>query len=351
MSIVRLPRRARFSVISADCIEDKRLSWESRGLLIYLLSKQDSWIVQIKDLINQTKACIGVRSGRDKVYKLLKELRCAGYLWRDYARTGGTFSGVEYVVSEEPDLEAGAEYMRELEAKALAKGKGPFPDFPETVAPVTDSAFTAQPFTGNTETIDKTERALSIEKAPKNFTAEVSAEDSSLAAVEAKATAHSPVPGEPANYPQSPDAKTYAAWHAYARAYKARYHSWPVCNKTVLGKVTQVVDRVGDLAAQVATYFVTHDESAYAKSGCHPVGLLLSNCEGYATRAQQAERVKKLAEQSKRSAPVATVEPTTAPQTTAPKSEASLAGKAALDALMPRRRGMHRVGEATAVAC
>lgn len=344
MSIVRLPRRARFSIISAECIEDKRLSWESRGLLIYLLSKQDSWVVQIKDLINQTKQCIGVRSGRDKVYKLLKELRCAGYLWRDYARTGGTFSGVEYVVSEEPDLEAGAEYMRELEAKALAKGKGPFPDLPETVTPATESAFTAQPFTGKPETIDKTERAISIEKASKNFTAEVSADDSSLAAVEAKATAHSPAPGEPDSYPQDPQAKTYGAWHAYARAYKIRYQSWPLCNKTVLSKIGQVVDRVGELAPLVATYFVTHDESTYAKSGCHPVGLLLSNCEGYATRAQQAERVKKLTEQSKRSAPVATAEPATAPQPAAPKSEAALAGKAALDALMPRRRGMNRVG-------
>jgi hypothetical protein len=236
--------------------------------------------------------------------------------------------------------------MRELEAKALAKEKRPFPDLPETVAPAPDSAFTAQPFTENTETIDKTERALSIEKAPKNFTADDSAGDSSLAAVEAKATAHSPAPGEPATYPQSPGAKSYATWHAYARAYKARYQSWPVCNKTVLGKITQVVDRVGDLAPLVATYFVTSDESAYAKSGCHPVGLLLSNCEGYATRAQQAERVKKLAEQSRRSAPVATAEPATAPQPAAPKSEAALAGKAALDALMPRRRGMNRVGTA-----
>ena len=75
MSIIRLPRRDRYAVISSACIEDKRLSWEARGLLIYLLSKKDNWQVKIKDLINQTKDCLGVRSGRDKVYKVLKELR------------------------------------------------------------------------------------------------------------------------------------------------------------------------------------------------------------------------------------------------------------------------------------
>lgn len=351
MSIVRLAHKTRFSVIASSCIEDTRLSWEARGLLIYLLSKKEDWVIRMTDLLSQTRHCIGVRSGRDKVYKLIRELRCAGYLWRDFTRCGGEFVGVEYVVSEDPDLEAGAAYMQELEERAQSKSvKPPFTGLPETVAPVTPS-----PFTGKPETIDKTERAISIEKT--NTTADLGqAQESgggdSLDAVGAKAKpqakAHSPAPGEPANYPQNPTAASYAPWHAYAQAYKRRYQSWPLCNTTVLSQMAKVVGRVGDLAPAVATYFVTSDNSDFAKSQCHPVGVLLKNCEGYATRAQQAERLKQVQEQVRRATeqpPVAAAEPVFALEAVKPKAEGSQAGRAALEALRPRRRGMQRVGE------
>ena len=351
MSIIRLPRRDRYAVISSACIEDKRLSWEARGLLIYLLSKKDNWQVKIKDLINQTKDCLGVRSGRDKVYKVLKELRCAGYLWRDFSRCGGTFAGVEYVVSEDPDLESGAAYMRELADKAAQKGQVvPFPSLPESVVPAP-----AQPFTEKPETIDKPEKATSTEKAP--ISAEgagaVSDDDKDAAEPEAKAEQQTESPGKalPANYPKSPDAKSYAPWMAYAQAFRARYRLWPVCNKAMLGRMCQLVDRVGDLAARVAQYYVTNETGPQATASTHSVGFMLQNCEGLATRAQAAERAAearcKARSEAAKIAAATTNAAAQIPETPKVKGDPSDVARLAMADLLKRNgRGMGRVGGA-----
>lgn len=351
MSIVRLPRRHRFSVISADCIEDKRLSWEARGLLVYLLSKKDDWVVQIKDLINQTRGCLGVRSGRDKVYKLLKELRCAGYLWRDYSRCGGTFAGVEYVVSEEADLEAGADYMRELAEKAASKGQVvPFPSLPETVAPAP-----AEPFPAKPETIDKTQKAFSTEKAPNSAGGADASSDGGQGCAEHEAKAEEPTaPVDktlPATYPKNPAAKTYEPWMAYARAYRARYRLWPVCNKAMLGRMSQLVDRVGDLAPRVAQYYVASETGPQATASNHSVGYMLQNCEGLATRAQAADRAaqaRALArDEAAKAAAQAANAGAAAPAPVKPKDEPSEAALSAMATLLKRNgRGMARVGGA-----
>lgn len=347
MSIVRAARKSNFYMLPASVIEDKRLSWAARGLLVYLLSKPDNWRVQITDLLNQTKQAIGGRSGRDKVYKLINELRASGYLYQEFIREGGNFRGVEYEVSDTPDLEQAALYVASLQTKAASRDKQapeqPFTGLPETVAPYTET-----PFTGKPETLDKTERATKTEKAityGDPGQAEESTGGDLPSAVTAKA--HSAAPGEPANYPQNPAKPSYAPWHAYARAYRARHQSWPVCNPAVLSKMSQVAARVGELAALTASYYVTHDSATHLVTACHPVGALLSNCEGYATRAQQAERVKQVQAQAVRSAenaPVTAADLIPTPKPAPAKSRQ--AGNAALKAIKPRRTAVESAGVA-----
>ncbi len=67
-----------FTQVRNSLLEDKRLSWEARGLLAYLLSKPSNWTVRIGDLLNKSPA------GRDAVYTILRELKAAGYL--EYCR-------------------------------------------------------------------------------------------------------------------------------------------------------------------------------------------------------------------------------------------------------------------------
>lgn len=90
-----------------DTAQDRTISFEARGMLAYLLSKPADWIVQPKDL--QQKDC-----GRDKVYRILKELEEHHYLAREFIREKGVVKGIEYIVHEEP-----------------------FPENPDTVEPYT----------------------------------------------------------------------------------------------------------------------------------------------------------------------------------------------------------------------
>ena len=81
MTTIRTPNvsdRRGFSMPRSTAQDGKRsgggISFEARGVLAYLLSKPDDWIIQIADLMAEG----GI--GRDKVKNILKELRDALYL-------------------------------------------------------------------------------------------------------------------------------------------------------------------------------------------------------------------------------------------------------------------------------
>jgi len=111
-----------YFILSRAAAQDETLSWEARGVLAYLLSKPDDWIVQPHDL---QQCC-----GRDKVYKILDELIAHKYLIRITNRQkSGALNGYQYKVYEQP----------------LIDGETPFPDSPYTV----------QPYTANTDSTDQ----------------------------------------------------------------------------------------------------------------------------------------------------------------------------------------------------
>lgn len=74
--IIRGSKKGGYTKISNLTINDKRLSWEARGLLAYLLSKPDDWCVSVVNIINSGPA------GINKVRRILKELEKFGYLQR-----------------------------------------------------------------------------------------------------------------------------------------------------------------------------------------------------------------------------------------------------------------------------
>ncbi len=129
-TIIRAPRRHRFVIIDQRAIEDTRLSWAARGLLGYLLSRPDDWKVLINDLRKRGDL------GRDGIYKVLRELREAGYVRFLRARDQqGRIRGGSYLVQEIPD--------------------SPHPDLPDTVEPDT-----AAPDPVNPEALLNTDRDL-----------------------------------------------------------------------------------------------------------------------------------------------------------------------------------------------
>jgi len=87
-----------FDIIDKRTVNDTRLSWEARGLLITLLSFQDDWVVNMKHL-----ATISPNAGRDKLKRILDELEEYGYLTKAYVRQEtGSFGEVERTVYEMP---------------------------------------------------------------------------------------------------------------------------------------------------------------------------------------------------------------------------------------------------------
>lgn len=80
-------------------------------------------------------------------------------------------------------------------------------------------------------------------------------------------------------------AKTHRAWTAYAVAYQRRYGVWPIWNASIGGRMSQLVDRVGqELAPKVAYHYVAKVEDPRVLKDMHSVALLLSGAEKWATQ-------------------------------------------------------------------
>lgn len=102
-TIIRATRRDRSFTIDQRTIEDEYLSWAARGLLCYLLSRPDDWELRTDEL------CGSGNLRRDGIYRLLRELREAGYLYHEDERDkrgrirGGTY--YIYETLENPDTD------------------------------------------------------------------------------------------------------------------------------------------------------------------------------------------------------------------------------------------------------
>lgn len=78
MSIVRVEKNRDFTTVANRPFRDRRMSFDARGLLAFLLTKPDDWEVDTDNLINESP-----NAKRDKILALLKELEVFGHLWRD----------------------------------------------------------------------------------------------------------------------------------------------------------------------------------------------------------------------------------------------------------------------------
>lgn len=152
-NIIRTPKDAEhpYLAISRTVAQDRRLSYEARGVMLYLLSKPNDWEVRPADL--EQDGC-----KRDKVYRILAELKEYGYLVRERARTAdGRMEWLPYRVCEQPSPLTEKPEMDEPLQEALQ----PFTEKPE-VAPYTGLPDTVLPYTEKPH-IYKVERVQSRE--------------------------------------------------------------------------------------------------------------------------------------------------------------------------------------------
>ena len=141
ITVIRAPRDSThaYFAISRALAQDSRLTFEARGVLAYLLSKPGDWEIKVTDLQREGN------TGRDRTYRILRELRDAGYLHRDCERKDdgtfvwGPYRLYEVPLPENPDMDAPQQ-----------EATRPLPENPDMDAP-----YTAHPYTENQE-MDKT---------------------------------------------------------------------------------------------------------------------------------------------------------------------------------------------------
>lgn len=161
----------RYFMMLRATAQHRALSYEARGVLAYLLSKPNDWEVKVKDL--QQEGC-----GRDKVYRILRELETFRYLTRELIRVNGTVKGIEYVVYESP-----------------------FPEKPDT----------AQPDTANTEHTNNRSKQSTEKRVNRSLT--------TSAKRTTKKAAPAPTGVDKKDYEDVPYGERYAiihAWESYA---------------------------------------------------------------------------------------------------------------------------------------
>lgn len=97
-NIIRVRKDARYFVASNVPFNDARLTWEARGVMGYILSKPDNWIVRMSDLIKQGPASIRV------IKRIMAELKQYGYITREiYKSADGKFHW-NTTIYETPEL-------------------------------------------------------------------------------------------------------------------------------------------------------------------------------------------------------------------------------------------------------
>lgn len=98
MSIIRIKKKEHpYVQVDKRVLEDSRLSWRAKGILVYLLTKPDGWTVRVADIWGKGQ------EGRGAVQACLKELNKCGYAQLVTTKGDGTiFAGKEWQVNEEP---------------------------------------------------------------------------------------------------------------------------------------------------------------------------------------------------------------------------------------------------------
>ena len=137
----RRNRRNPYTTISNTPLHDKRLSLEAIGLLVCVLSLPEHWSFSRKDAIAR------FRAKRDKLDRILRELKDIGYVFHEQVRDEkGRLSHSIYIFSDEPGQ------FDETE---------PCPEKPETVT-VSGKAVDGLAVSGKTAPIKRKQRDKQI---------------------------------------------------------------------------------------------------------------------------------------------------------------------------------------------
>lgn len=94
-----------FVTVHKNFIHDSNLTFKSKGILLYLLSRPDDWQIYESEILKHTN------DGKDSLKSGIKELEEIGYVVRTRKRNDkGHLNGYEYLVYEHP-IQSGNSYL------------------------------------------------------------------------------------------------------------------------------------------------------------------------------------------------------------------------------------------------
>lgn len=110
MAIYRANKESgKYTQIDNTAVNDNRLSFKARGILLYMLSRPDDWQFYEDEISGHS--CEGIKSIRAG----MNELIACGYVNRTQKREKGQFSKYEYTVTEVPKRHFGENVQNEAD--------------------------------------------------------------------------------------------------------------------------------------------------------------------------------------------------------------------------------------------
>lgn len=95
LCVFKTHRTKKYSTIGLYCVEDNKLSWESKGLHTYLISRPNGWKVHLSELLKRST------NGRHSLRSCLRELNELGYIeWTQVFDDKHKFVEMKYDVYE-----------------------------------------------------------------------------------------------------------------------------------------------------------------------------------------------------------------------------------------------------------
>ena len=269
MSIIRSPKpESNFYLLDKRLSEDKKLSWASRGLLIFLLGKPDNWRISAEYLAQQTNES-SKKTGKQGVYSLLDELIVAGYVVRSdkqaHDEKTGFLLGYDYVVYDSPCRPE------------------PYKAEPYKAEPYKAEPYKAEPYKANQPlTSIDSNQGLNLTSIDSNQ----GLNDCRDVAIADTATGIS-TKVEPTKKPKLTPEETEAnkaTWTAYATAYKNRYGVEPLRNAQVNGIISKFVKAVSqEDAPSIARFFINISNQYYVLK-LHDIKIMLADAGAIRTQ-------------------------------------------------------------------
>ena len=93
---VKTKKERNYTVLDNTFIQDANMSWKAKGLMAYLLSLPDDWVIHFSEIEKHST------DGKAALRSAINELKEHGYLKAEQKRENDRFAEMVYIIIENP---------------------------------------------------------------------------------------------------------------------------------------------------------------------------------------------------------------------------------------------------------